>query len=158
MKGEEEEKKGEEIISPENTSPPQGTNDTEHELDATLATLGTPVKPKRKKSRPSQMYFRTRNSTRIRQIKTQTPTRVSIIIDESPRKQEEIGPSEGKIVEATPPRTKNKSPTTPVIRPTTRYVTFNKPRTQFAFEEEEKEKLHERHGLLREGKNLLHAE
>jgi len=90
------------------------------------------------------MYFKTKKSTRIRKGKPQTHTRVPIIINESPRKKEETGPSEGKIEEVTPPRTKNKSPTTPISRPTTRFFTFKKSRTQSAFEEEEREKLHER--------------
>jgi len=75
------------------------------------------------------MYFITRKSTRIRQGKPQTPARVPIIIDESPKKNEEIGCSEGKIKEVTPPKTKTKSPITLVSSPTTRSVTFNKPRT-----------------------------
>lgn len=66
MKVEEEEKKGEEIISPGKTSPPQVAKVTKHEVVTTLATLGTPVKPKRRQSKTSQMYFRTRKSTRIR--------------------------------------------------------------------------------------------
>lgn len=69
---------------------------------------------------------------------------VLIILDESPRKQEEIGPSEGKIEVLTSLITKNKSPITPVIRPTTRFVTFKNRWTQYTFEEEEKEKLQKR--------------
>jgi len=56
------------------------------------------------------MYFRTKKSIIIRKRKPQTPTRVPIIIYDSPRKKEEIRPSEGNIEEVTPSRTKNKSP------------------------------------------------
>lgn len=57
---------GEQRMSLEETYPHQGVEDTEGEVATTLATLDTPMKPKSKKSRPSQMYFRTRKSTRIR--------------------------------------------------------------------------------------------
>lgn len=93
------------------------------------------------------MYFRTRKSTRIRQGKPQTPTNVTIL-DESPIKKEEIGPDEGNIEEVTPPKTKTKSLITPMSRHTTRLVNFKKPRKQYAFEKEEKEKIQEDQGLL----------
>lgn len=97
-----------ERISPKNNSPPKGIYGTEQEVVATLATLGTLVNTIRKQSRPSQIHFRTKKSTRIRQGNPQTPTRVPIIIDESPSKQEELRPHGGKIKEVTPPRTKKK--------------------------------------------------
>jgi len=142
MKGKEDDNKGEERISPEKTYPPQGVEYIEQEVATTLPTLGTPVKPKRKKSRPSQMYLGTRNTTKIRQGKPQTPKRVPIIIDESPSKKEEIGPSEVKIDEVTP-KTKTKSSITLVSRPTTKSLTFKKSMAQYDFVEDEKEKLHE---------------
>jgi len=101
------------------------------------------------------MYFRTRKSITIRQGKPQTPTRVPIIIDESPSKKEEIGPNEGKFEEVTPPKTKTKSPITPMSRPTIRSVIFEKTRTQSTFEEEKKEKLQEDWCLLQERQGLL---
>ena len=46
--------------------------------------------------------------------------------------------------EVTFPRTKKKRPIIPVSKTTTRSITFKKPRTQSAFEEEKKEEVQER--------------
>jgi len=70
------------------------------------------------------MYFRTKKNTRIREGKPQIPTKFHIIINESPSKKEEIGPSEGNNQEVTPPQRKTKSHVTSVSGPTTRSVTF----------------------------------
>lgn len=88
------------------------------------------------------MNFRTRQSTRIRQGKPQNSTRVPVIIDKPASKKRGITTSEGNIEEVAP-KTKTKSPITPVSIHTTRSVTCKKLRTQSAFEEEEKQKLPE---------------
>jgi len=103
--------------------------------------LGTPVKPKKRHPRQGPRYFKTRKGTNIRKGKSQSPTKDPIIIDKSPSKKEEVGPSEGKIEEVIPPKKKTKSPVAFVGRPITRLVTFKKPRTQDSFEQEEEEKL-----------------
>jgi len=103
-KEEEEEKFEEEALSPRNTTVPMETEispqqtslslgNTEDEVAATLATLGTPMKSKKKRSRQTHLYFKTRKSTRIRQSKPETPTKVPIIIEGSPSKKEEVGKS-----------------------------------------------------------------
>ena len=84
---------------------PQDTNMspdiTYQEVAATLATLRTLVKEKRKRQTP--MYFRTRKIQRVRQGKPQTLTKSPISIEESPKKDDEIRIEEGKVQEVTSP-------------------------------------------------------
>lgn len=111
---------------------------------ATLATLGTHIKPKRRQLRQGPLYFKIGRSTRIRQGKTQPPTKVPITIEESTSKKEEVGPDEGKIEEISSLKIKTKQPVLPVGRPTTREVTFKRLMTQVAMLQEEREELQEK--------------
>lgn len=52
-----------------------------------------------------------------------------------------MGPSEGKIEEITSPKIKTKQPMLPVGRPTIRFDTFKRLKTQAAMLQEEKEEL-----------------
>jgi len=56
----------------------------EIEVEATLTTLSTPIKPKQKRKRQTSMYFRARKSTRIKIGKPQPSSKVPIVIDDSP--------------------------------------------------------------------------
>lgn len=104
---------------------------------AALATLGTPVKPKRRQPRQGPFYFKKRKSTRIRQGNPQPPSKIPIIIDESAKKKGEVRPSEGNIEEVTSPKAKTKQHVLPMGRTTTRAVTFKRLKTQVAFLQEE---------------------
>lgn len=54
------------------------------------------------------LYLKVMKSTRISQGKLENPLKVPITIDESTRKREELGPSEGNIEEVTFPKDKSR--------------------------------------------------
>jgi len=63
---------------------------TEKEEVASLTTLITPLKKKDKRLRKTPLYFRTRKSARIREGKPQTPTKIPIFIEDSPKQKESM--------------------------------------------------------------------
>jgi len=104
----------------------------------TLSTLGTPIKPKRRQPRQGPLYLKKRKRTRKRQGKPQPPSKINITNEDSASKEEEVGPSEGKIEEVTSLKTKIKQPMLPIKRNTTRVVNFKRLKIKISLLQEEK--------------------
>lgn len=97
----------------------------EKEAATALTELCTPIKQKGKRQRKTPLYFKTRKITRIRHGKPQSPTKVPIFIEDSPKQQEKIAPliktqGEGSLAQISP-----KSPITYERRPMTRSTSSN---------------------------------
>lgn len=92
---------------------------TDREVVAALTTLSTLVKSKGKRQRETPLYFKTRGRTRIKQGIPQTPTKAPIIIEDSPKEQENLVSPETKGEEGTSKKASPKSPIPYVKRPIT---------------------------------------
>ena len=119
-------------ISPQQTNLSPGT--LEKEVSATLATLSTPVKVKRKMQ--TLMYFMTRKSARVKQGRPQTPNKTPITIKEPPNRKDEIGLEDGKIQGVTSPE---KTPVTYIRRHSSRLVSLEQVPTPTDLQEVENE-------------------
>lgn len=113
---EEEERKdiGEEINGKEGEedkeeSPRVSLEPNEREASTTLTTIITPIIKKGKRQRQTPLYFKTSKSTRIRQGKPQTPTKIPIVIQDSPKKQEKIPSPKSLITYVRIPMTRSTS-------------------------------------------------
>ena len=87
--GDEKEQQEEERIKTEGEehkeeSPRVSLEAPKRELVAALTTLSNPIKQKGKRRRQTPLYFRTRESTRIKQGKPQISTKIPIEIEDSP--------------------------------------------------------------------------
>ena len=74
---------------------------TEKEGVDALPALSTPIKSKGKRQRYTPLYFRTRRSTKIKQGRHQTPTNITIILEESLKEQYNLVPLVNKGEEGT---------------------------------------------------------
>ena len=114
---------------------------TQKEIADTLSTLSTPIKPKMKRQRSNPLYFKTMKSTRINQGRLQTLTKAPIIIEESPSKKEEIGPTKRKVEEVKSPATISKTLIAYVSRITTGLTSHEKPKAPTTLQEKEEVKI-----------------
>jgi len=89
-KGREEEGNRIEWKEHKEESPRVSPEATERELVAALTTLTTLIKKKGKRKMQTPLYFRTRKSTRIRQGKPQTSTKIPIQIEYSPTQKDKM--------------------------------------------------------------------
>jgi len=82
---------------------------TEREATTSLIALSTLIKKKGKRQRQTPLYFRTRKSTRIRQGKPQTPTKIPIVIENSPKQQDKMPSPKSPITYVRRPMTRSTS-------------------------------------------------
>jgi len=93
---------------------------TKKEVAAALIALSTLVKSKGKRQRKTPLYFKTRKIIGIKQGRPRTPTKIPIIIEDSPKQQEKVVPLGKKEEEETLKQASPKSPITYVRRPVTK--------------------------------------
>jgi len=82
---------------------------TKREVAAALTALTTPIKQKGNRQRQTPLYFKTRKSTRIRQEKPQKPTKIPIVIEDSPNKKEKMPSPKSPITYVRMPMTRSTS-------------------------------------------------
>lgn len=133
-------------VSSKKTSLSLGPN--EREVASTLATLNTRVKPKNKRKGKAPLYFKTMECTRIKQGRTQAPTKAPIKIEESPSKKEDVGPTERNIDEVTSPENISKIHIAYLRGPTTRSTSFKKPKTPTTLQQKGNGKLQEEQSTI----------
>jgi len=88
---------------------PKNIYNTERGATTTLTALISPIKQKGKRQRQTPSYFRTRKSIRIRQGKPQTPTKIPIVIEDSPKQKEKMPSQKSPISYVRRPMTKSTS-------------------------------------------------
>lgn len=111
---------GKEGVKDKEEPPRVSPEHTEREATTALTSLNTPIKQKGKRQRQTPLYFRTRKSTRIRQGKPQTPTKIPIVIEDSPKQQEKMPPPMKKKERRSSAQISPESPITYVKMPVTR--------------------------------------
>jgi len=82
---------------------------TEREVAVSLPALSTPIKQKGKRMRQTPLYFRTRKSTRIKQGKPQTSTKIPIEIEYYPTQRDKMPSPKSPITYVRRPNTRSTS-------------------------------------------------
>jgi len=106
MKDIEEEDNGKEGTENKEELPRVSPEATKREVLAALTALSTPIKQKGKRQRQTPLYFRTRKSTRIRQGKPQTLTKIPIVIEDSPTQKDKMPSPKSPIIYVRRPTTR----------------------------------------------------
>lgn len=81
----EEKGNGKEEAKDKKESPRVSLEPIERDAEINLTVISTLIKQKGKRQRQTPLYFRTRKSARTRQGNLQTPTKVPIVIEDSPK-------------------------------------------------------------------------